>query len=276
LCIIRIYVLFIKFLFMVANEDREIDKNIYTSLKELDLHESEANLYLISLKLGPASIASLAEHLGISRPNVYKAISGLEKRGLAKFSERKRYARTFVVEPPTTLLELLRKKGDTLSDLDHALVGAMPELLTHYHQGETPTKIKVLQGEEQWLKIFFQVLDETASPISFFGSADSFIEMVSWEIEREWIKKRTQKGIHINVILTPGEDAQKLKEADSKEMRTTRIFNGEITFVTSFMLYANKVIVWQPKAPLVLLVEDEYIVDMLKSIFYYMWNSIKE
>lgn len=251
----------------------EVKESLYTSLKELGLTESEANLYLTSLTLGPATIASLSEHLTIPRPNVYKVISGLEQYGLAKFSERKRYTRTFVVEPPTIILEKLRQKRKVMTDLDQTLVGAMPDLLALHHQGETPTKIKVLQGKEQWLKIFFQVLDETKSPISFFGSADAFIEMISWETEREWIKKRVEKKIHINVLLTPGKDAQTLGETDEKEMRTTRLFNGTIPFVPGFMLYANKVIIWQPKAPLAVLIEDEYIVQMLRSIFDVLWGK---
>lgn len=55
----------------------EVKKNLYTSLKELGLTESEANLYITSLALGPAMIASLAEHLAMPRPNIYKVIAGL-------------------------------------------------------------------------------------------------------------------------------------------------------------------------------------------------------
>ena len=95
---------------MAQNSPLEVQKNLYISLAELGLHESESNLYITSLTLGPSTIASLAEHLVIPRPNVYKAIAGLEKHGLAKYSERKRYTRTFVVEPPTVVLEKLRIK----------------------------------------------------------------------------------------------------------------------------------------------------------------------
>ena len=250
----------------------ELNKNLYTSLKELGLTESESNLYVTSLALGPATIVSLSEHLNIPRPNVYKVIAGLEQHGLAKFSERKRYTRTFVAEPPTIVLEKLRKKREIMSDLDQTLVGVMPDLLANYHQGETLTKIKVFDGKEQWLSIFFQILDEAKDKIDFFGSADSFIELITWETEEQWIKKRMEKGIHINVLLTHGKDAETLKATDSKEMRTTKFFNGTIPFVTGFMLYANKVVIWQPKAPLVVLIEDEYIVQMLRSIFDEMWK----
>jgi sugar-specific transcriptional regulator TrmB len=253
----------------------ELKQNLYTSLKELGLTEGEANLYTSSLLLGPSTIASLAQHLNIPRPNVYKVIAGLESHGLAKFSERQKYTRTFMVEPPTVVLEKLRQKRESMATLDHTLVGGMPDLLALYHQGESPTKIKILQGEEQWMKIFFQVLDETKDTISFFGSADAFIDMISWETENRWIKKRVQKGIHINVLLTPGKDAQTLQETDEDQMRTTRFFHGETPVVTGFMLYGNKVIIWQPKAPLAVLVEDEYIVQMLRSIFDVLWGVSK-
>ncbi|EKE06643.1 MAG: Transcriptional regulator, TrmB [uncultured bacterium] len=251
----------------------EMNQNLYTSLKELGLTEGEANLYTTSLSLGPSTIASLADHLNIPRPNVYKIITGLEKQGLSKFSERKKYTRTFMVEPPTVVLSKVRQKREDFSTLDHTLVGSMPDLLALYHQGETPTKIKIFQGEDQWMKIFFQILEETKDTISFFGSADAFIDMISWETENKWIKKRVEKNIHLNALLIPGTDAQKLKENDEGQLRTTRFFRGQTPFVTGFMLYANKVIVWQPKAPLAVLIEDEYIVQMLRSIFDTLWIS---
>lgn len=250
----------------------EVKQNLYTSLNELGLTESEANLYITSLTLGPTTIVALAEHLNMPRPNVYKVIAGLEKHGLAKFSERKRQARTFVVESPTVVLEKLREKREAVATLDQTLVGAMPDLLALYHQGETPTKIKVIQGKDQWLKLFFQVIEEAKSPVRYFGSADAFIGMISWETEKEWIAGRLKRGIHINVLLTPGKDANTLKENDAREMRTTRIYHGEAV-VTGFMLFGNKVIIWQPKAPLAVVIEDEFIVQMLGSVFESLWSK---
>lgn len=251
----------------------EVKEKLYSSLGELGLTESETNLYITSLSLGPSAISLIAKQLGIPRPNVYKLIAGLEKSGLAKFSERKRYAHTFIVEPPTVVLEKLRQKRETVADLDHTLVGMMPDLLAHYHQGETLTKIRIFNGKEQWLEVFFKVLEESNKNISFFGSADAFIQLISWQEENRWIKKRVAKSIHIDCLLVPGDDATTLQESDTEEMRTTRFFNGKMPFITGFMLYANKIIIWQPKAPLVLLIEDEYIVQMLQSIFNEMWQT---
>jgi hypothetical protein len=73
-------------------------------------------------------------------------------------------------------------------------------------------------------------------------------------------------------LLLPGEDAETLKETDAEEMRTTKLLTAA-PFVTSFMLYANKVIIWQPKAPLIVLIEDEHIVQMLSSLFDVLWKQ---
>jgi sugar-specific transcriptional regulator TrmB len=256
-------------------DKQENKQKLREALNELGLHESETNLYLTSLTMGPASIATLAESLGIPRPNVYKAIAGLEQHGLARFSDRKKYVRTFVVEPPTVVLEKLRKKRDSVANLDHELVGMMPDLLANYHQGETPTKIKVLQGREQWLKIFFAVLDEESNESQFFGSAKDFVGFMTWDGEREWIKQRIAHGVFMKSLVLPSEEADLLQKYDAQELREIRVIKGLVPFTTSFQLFANKAIIWQPAGSLAILIEDEYIVAMLKSIFNKLWETSK-
>jgi len=255
------------------NEVTTTNQALFTTLREIGLTETEATLYVSSLAYGPATVATLAKRLNIPRPNVYRLIASLEEYGLTEFSKRMRHARTFTVAPPTAVLELLRQKREEIKRLDHSLVGTMPDLLAMYAQGDVPTKVRVYTGKEQWLELFFQILEETKSEIRFCGSADAFIEFVSWKTEREWIKRRVEKKIHMNVLLVPGKDQQSLSAEDDFEMRTTRVLNTRKPFATGFMLYANKVIIWQPKAPLALLVEDEYIVEMQSALWETLWNT---
>lgn len=252
--------------------EKEVKQNIYTSLKELDLTDNEIKLYTLSLSLGPTTISKLSEHLSISRPNIYKIIEGLERKGLAKFSERKRFARTFMVESPTVVLDLLRKKKKALARLDENITQAMPQLLSFYHQGELPTSIRIIEGKEQFLEVFRNIIDETNAFSEFFGSVKDFIGFISWAEERQWIKDRIKKNIKIKALLLPSGDADELKATDAKEMRETRILKAKSPFATSFQLFANKVVIWQPKAELAVLIVDEYIVEMLRSIFYTLWD----
>jgi sugar-specific transcriptional regulator TrmB len=254
----------------------EVIQDLYTALKELGLTNLEIGLYTVSLSLGPSPIKTIAQHMKISRPNVYKIIEGLEKHDLALFSKRKKYARNFSVEAPTKVLELLRKKIERQGNIEYELMSVMPDLLAKYQQSDAPTKIKVYSTPEEFLIIFHQILDEAKEEIRFFGSAHDFLEFISWNEEKKWIKKRIKKGLFIKSLLLPSEDTEMVKaRGDKNELRETRVFQSTTPFVTSFQLFANKAIIWQPKATLAILIEDEYIVTMLKIIFDNLWKISK-
>ncbi|MBI3573147.1 MAG: hypothetical protein HY092_03035 [Candidatus Kerfeldbacteria bacterium] len=252
---------------------KQLKETLYNSLRELGLTDHESDLYVTSLSLGPTTISAIAKHMNLARPNVYKLIAGLEEHGLAKFSERQKYTRTFVVEPPTAVLGLIRKKKENVHELDHGLVAAMPDLLGMYHQGETPTKVKVLVGQGQYLKLFRGIIEEENHESVFFGSAQDFIGLVTWEVENDWIKMRLKHGITMRSLLLPSAAATELQKSDKEQLRETRVLQSAASFATSFQLFSNKAILWQPKAPLAVLIEDEYIVQMLKSVFDYMWTQ---
>lgn len=253
----------------------DIKDNVSTSLKELGLTDNEVNLYITSLLLGPTTISNLAKHLSINRPNIYKLIKKLGDYDLAQFSERNKYERNFMVKSPTIIRSLLNKKREQFRLYDSKLVNSMPDLLALYHQGEIPTQLKVISGEKEYIKILDQILDESKNQIQFFGSAEDFISFISWAKEREWMQKRIKQKIKIHSLLLPGKDAEAIQSKDSDQLRETRIITGLSPFITSFHLFANKLILWQPKAPLALLIEDEYFVQMMKSIFAYLWDSSK-
>lgn len=247
--------------------------NLYTSLHELGLSDVEIRLYTLSLSLGPSSITTLATHIGVARPNVYKIIDSLRSRGLVPPEGKEKYARNFMVEPPTVVLELLRKKRETIAETDTGLSAELPELLALYHQGEGDTKIKVLKGKEQYIKIFNQSVEEEKEEIQFCGSAGDFINFVSLDVENRWIAQRLKRNIHIKVLVLPGETAETLKKKDGEELRETRVLRSGEQFKSSFMLYGNKLVFWQPEAPLAVIVEDQYIVSMMREMFRLLWKN---
>lgn len=261
---------------MNKNKQTEVKESLYTSLKELGLTELEINLYSVSLTLGPSPISEIAKNLQISRPNVYKIIKTLEKHGLAKFSEKGKFARTFMVESPTLILEKIREKKELLGKIDYDIVNNLPNLLSLYQQGGKETKIKIFQGKEQYLKTHNQILEETGKQIEFFGSTEDYFNFfISLKIENTWMKKRIKKGVFVRSLVLPSQDTKTLKSNDNQQLRETRILNTPNLFNTSFQLFANKMMIWQPKTPLAVLIEDEYIVTMFRSMFYMLWEVSK-
>lgn len=253
----------------------KITQALYTPLLELGCNDQEIEVYTTSLLLGPSPIQDIAGRLSIARPNIYKIIRSLEEKGLARFSEKKKYARNFLVVSPTIVLERFRAKEEVLKMGARDLSMAMPDIMTLYQRGDAPTAVKVLEGGDQFLRMFWSILDEGKSPLSFIGSAGEFINFISWSEERKWIKERVRRNLFINVLLLPDKDADLLRTEDKVGMRETRFLQGMAPFPTGILLFGNKATLWQPKAPSITLIEDEYIVGMFQSIFDRLWDLSK-
>ncbi len=252
---------------------KNVSETLTQALEQLGLSKNAILAYTTSLSLGPVPIADLAARLSIQRTNVYKLIVELEEKGLAEFSSRKHRMKTFVVAPPTRVRELLSAQKERVADLDRSIASQLPDLLALYHQGERSTGIRVLSGKDQWMKVFWESLDETSGEILFCGNFDEWVTFVSWEEEASWIARRVSKKIPIKLLFLPGTEGEQIRNNTKQAMREIRILKAKLPFVCSFQIFANKLIIWQPKAPVALLVEDEHIVAMLMSLFLTLWEG---
>lgn len=256
--------------------DNKPSEKLYTVLREIGLSHNASELYMVALKCSDVSITDLAKILSLSRPSVYASIKELQTADLITISDDKNITSNFSVVSPSAVLEKLRKRKADIESVESSFVAEIPDLLSQYHQGNSLSKIKVLQGKEEYLKLFNQSLEEAKSEIKFFGSADEFIEFISWDSEKEWIKKRIKNGIFFKALLLPGEDASTLKKNDSIELRETRIFVGEKRFSTSFMIFADTLVFWQPKAPLAIVIEDSYVRETMNVVFEELWDKAED
>ena len=252
----------------------EVKETLYTSLSELGLSDLEKELYIVSLKLGPSPITRLADHMKISRPNIYRVIRGLEEHGLTTFSTNKKFARNFTVKSPSIVLEKLRQRKDKLTGATQGLASLMPDLLSKYRQGNLSSNIKVYEDKQGFLDVLAQTMDEAQGRIQFVAAADPFINFISWEEEVALINRRVKRGVHIDILLTPGgrtTDAYS-KRDNQAELREARFIRGMDDFNCTFSISANKTTFWQPEAPLVIVIEDEFITNSMLSVFNLLWS----
>lgn len=245
---------------------------LYAALRELGLTENEQRLYVISIANGPSSISRLAELITIPRPNLYKVISGLEKQGLAKLPEHKRYSRRFSVEPPSVITDLLRKKRESESKIDRSFIERLPVYLSQYQQGEAPMKIKVLTGKEDFIAAFNRMFEETGDELLYFGSITDLAKGIGRDVVSQNSKIRADKKVRARTILLPADQNYLSPQTHIEQLREVRYLTTTPTFVTSFHVFANKVILWQPVGATAVLIEDEYLVQMFKSIFTGFWE----
>lgn len=268
------YIIYIQFFKkIIMQQSGEIIDPLHKILKELGLTDLEIKLYTLSLSVGPSLVSKLSEHLGISRPNIYKIIKGLEKHGLTRFSNKKGYNRRFIVDSPSKIIELLRNKQRQLKIYDEQITPLIPNLLAIYKQGEASSKIRIEEDRAQLTIIFAKIFEEAKDEILFMGSTKDLDELVTFTRLQKHIKHRVSRGIKARILVFHDEDAEILKKDDQEELRETRFIKNLKPFSPSFYLFANKVILWQPKAPLAIIIEDEYISEMKKNIFENIWDN---
>ncbi len=249
-------------------------KKLEESLERLGLSSGEASLYLASVELGPASIGALAFKTKIQRPNIYKLINSLAARGLSEPREEGGRGKNFMVSSPAKIKELLKNKIKEFSGLENEVSGIMPALLAAWSQGSSVTKIKLLESKEEWMDVFFETLEEAAGEIQWFGNYEEWLSFVSEKEEKRWIEKRIARKVGIKLLFPPGKRAEALSLGKSApEIREVRILKTENQYPCSFQLYNKKMIIWQPRSPLSLLIEDEYMVQMFRSIFFSLWDA---
>ena len=251
----------------------ELKETLSTSLADLGLNDQEINLYVVSLKLGPSSIASLSMAIQVSRPNVYKLIASLETHGLARFSTRKKGSKVFMVESPAVIADLLKVKREEIDRQSRLITQSMPDLLGLYRQGDLPTSIKVYEGNDACREAFFKIFDETKEKLYYFGSVKDLFDFVNVDPEKSWMRERVAKKVFIDVLVLPSADADTLKAKDEFQYRETRILKNAASFTSSFYIYGKKIILWQPKAPLAVLIEDENIAGMMMSMYQMLWSQ---
>ncbi len=251
------------------------EKILYKALNKLGCTDQESQTYVELLKRENKSIAPLEEILGISRPNIYKLVNSLAEKSLIIVVEKGGNKKSYLPVPPNMILDLLEQKLEVTQEIAGEVSNALPDLMSLYRQGELPTSIKVYEGKRQFEKIFNQILKEAGVETQFFGSAQDFITFISWKREHQFIQERLDKEIKVRSLLLPSADASTLKLKDRHELRETRVLKDSNEFVTSFQLFGNKMVIWQPRTPLALIINDQHIIKMMRAMFEMLWVQAK-
>lgn len=243
-------------------------------LEELGIVGNEARVYLACLELGPTTITKIARKSEVERATVYAILDRLKEKGLVTINV-KESDRHIQVESPDKLLVLAKHKKRAIEEKEHHFKEILPDLLAQVAQRGKQPKVRFYEGKEQFIQVFDQALDETKEKMYFFGAASIFVDLISYQFEKEWIKRRVRKKIHIDILVHKTALTEKFKIDDTREIRTTRFLPPDMKFEASYLLWSNKIVLWNPVVPLAILIEDEIIVKMFKEMFLGLWSKGK-
>ncbi len=248
---------------------------IQDSLALLGVSENASKLYVYCYIDGPRKIAEIVKKIECARPNVYKLIDELKDLKLVEY-KKIGAEKCVYINSPGQIEQLLRERKDKQADEYEAFVSVLPTIFETFKQLSSPALVQTYYTKEKIIEIFDMTLNEETKNLKFLGSIEDIVQFISWEYDLTWIKRRVEKNIKFQVLSTDthsDEHVSELKMKNKEELREIRFFKDTTTFNTSFILFGNKIVFFQPITPIAILIEDQYLVTMFQQLFDVLWRD---
>jgi sugar-specific transcriptional regulator TrmB len=242
-----------------------MNEKLLSALTSLGIDEKQAKVYLACLELGSATVNELAQKASIKRTSIYNFLKDQKFKEL--FSEIEKAGKILLVpQNPKILVEKARNNLETIKL-------AIPELTSLFNLPVEKPRVLFYQGEEGIAAVYQDLLSEGKVVYGFSDYEKMFESMKSidmWKIPKE----RAKKKIKFFCIAKNGPMGQKVKRADEKELRETKLVES-IQFETEINIYGNKISLISFRKPFAcVIIEDFAISQTLKSIWQSWWNTL--
>jgi sugar-specific transcriptional regulator TrmB len=245
---------------------------LFNSLIELGLGKLEADLYLLLILGKETNITKLAQKLGVQRLRIYQALDSLEEFGLIQ--KRSKESKNIVLQSPSKIPALLQEKEYKFKRLSNDLNSIIPLLLKEYDSTLPHPSIKIYQGREQFILLMDQILEEEKEQIFHFGSNEHIVSLLTKDYADNWVDRRVGRKIGTREIIFRSNYIESRQEKDEDELRQIKWIPAQFDATGSYLIFANKVALWNSLLPKMIVVEDAVIVNLLKTNFEIIWELL--
>jgi sugar-specific transcriptional regulator TrmB len=248
-------------------------KKIFSHLRVFGLGETEIELYLQSLKFGPASIQELARVLKQNRVTVYSAAERLREKGfLTETRQQKR--RLIMAADPKKLQRLAEEK------INDAKVAAQELLEVIQTLAEIKTTSRYFPNVRFYEGVtgFRQMLEETLgakNEVLVLSYVPLFSEKVGVEYLQNNILKRAKKGIISRLLFPPCPFADNLQTHRGR-------YNSEVRLMPAGLKWEASLFLWNDTAALAsykesrlttTFIDNKAIVQLFRIMFKMIWDK---
>ncbi len=255
----------------VVEKDDRIMKNqkLLEVLKDIGLEESEAEVYLSSLSLGPTTVLKIARSCDIKRTTIYGIIESLQHKGLMRI-ELKGLKQLYVAENPEKLeLMLENKKREFNSKL--------PDFMSLYKLEGGESSIKYYTGLKAMKRIYVSTLDEVKNGDEYLviTNQKKWFELDPDFWMKEYIEERAKLPCKTRLISQNSDIAQEHQKFQRNYNEEFKIFDNNISINIDMVLTSNKLIIVDLLPPLTtLVIENKNIIELQKQMFEIIWNKL--
>lgn len=234
-------------------------------LQTYGLTSKQAKIYLSCLELGSGSVYKISQKSGFPRSTCYEILDILKEMGLVTTFRRKNI-RYFNAEDPNVLIEKSNEKAALIET-------ALPYFKSRYGNNKSIPTVRLYQGKQQLKIILDEILKEASNLYSISSAEDLFREISSFP---SFVEKRIKRKIPVKVILRDSAKARERQKLAQQHLREVKIMPDNFEFHSMMYLWNNKVAMLTLTDDFTaLVIESEQINKFYKSLFDYMWSSLK-
>ncbi len=241
---------------------------ISQKLQNIGLSEKGANVYLASLKLGEATVLSLAKHSGVKRTSIYYVLSELKELGA--LSETKRQKKIYYI--PAEPKDLIKRLRERIFEAEE-IIG---ELENVRHSVFKKPRVYFLYGPAGFKKIWDMVFASKEREFRIITEGQNFLDFVKERyVLEEIIKTKKKLGILSKQLISDSDYARKIIAKDTLENRESKLMPSHYKIPFTEVICKEFVAFISPRFDNTLfIVENEKFAETRKSIFEVTWNSI--
>ncbi len=237
-------------------------KKLFTTL---GLSQSETNVYLASLKLGPTSVQDIAKKAKLSRTATYDSISALQGRGLMSSFERGK-KKFFAAEDPERAVSYFKDSIDQMTSKLDDFSRAVPEMKM-MTGGERPT-VRFFEGREALFALFDDLAKVSPKELDEVSNMDDINEHLDLEYVKE-VRKVVDPGkIKTRILHHGGLGREPRKDVEYCELLPDLgDFHGDIWIYgnrVAFVAFVGKV--------MAVIIESEPFADTARVLFKAAWR----
>jgi len=178
-------------------------------LIDFGLTEKEADIFLLCLKTGEATVNRISELSDFARSTVYDILQKLINRGLISRTIKKSVTH-YIANNPKVLLKSLNDKRYKIE----RIIPQLQEIQNKIH--EKPIS-EIFEGRKGIIFALDSILNNAKS-IKLIGSRENALKVIQYHPDN-FIAKRIEKKIPIKQILEESPEARKIKNTKYSKMK---------------------------------------------------------
>jgi len=239
--------------------------NAQNALTALGLSKQEAEMYMAMLKQGGASASVLAKEVGIKRTTAYAILKNLTEKGFSAVYFRSG-KRVFHAQKPHRIAELAEQKLQSFNE-------AIPTFESMDRAQTQKLGLRFIDSKKELEKFYDEVLlDYKNKEYLVIGSTPAW-ESIDPEYFVKFRADRAKAKIKTRLLLTA--ESVGTSPTNDDLLRQVRFLPKKYAFKSTLDIFDDKVLIVSPElASLAVIIAIPAMVDVFKSIFEMLWDTV--